>query len=133
MQTIDKLAWVHIVDRKILSTRTRGRDTYYIPGGKREGRETDHQALIREINEELSIDLMPEGIAFVGTFEGQAHGKPEGVLVRMTCYQGPYLGEIRAAAEIEEVVWFRHRDKERSSPADKIIFDWLRERDLIDA
>jgi len=133
MQTIDKLAWVHIVDRKILSTRTRGRDTYYIPGGKREGRETDHQALIREINEELSIDLMPEGIAFVGTFEGQAHGKPEGVLVRMTCYQGPYLGEIRPGAEIEEVVWFRHRDKDRSSPVDKIIFDWLRERDLIDA
>jgi len=133
MQTIDKLAWVHIVDRKILSTRTRGRDTYYIPGGKREGQETDHQALIREINEELSIDLMPEGIAFVGTFEGQAHGKPEGVLVRMTCYQGPYLGEIRPAAEIEEVVWFRHRDKDRSSPVDEIIFDWLRERDLIDA
>ncbi len=132
MQTIDKLAWVHIVDRKILSTRTRGRDTYYIPGGKREGQETDCQALIREIKEELSIDLVPAAMVFVGTFEGQAHGQAEGVLVRMTCYQGPYLGEIRPMAEIEEVAWFRHRDKERSSPVDKIIFDWLRERDLID-
>jgi len=132
VQAIDKLAWIHIVDRKILSTRTRGRDAYYIPGGKREGEETDHQTLIREIKEELSIDLVPEEIAFVGTFEAQAHGKDAGVLVRMTCYQGPYRGEIRAASEIEEVVWFRHRDRERSSPVDKIIFDWLRERDLID-
>src|SRR6476619_7622969 len=111
MRTIDKLAWVHIVDRKILSTRTRGRDTYYIPGGKREGQETDHQALIREIKEELSIDLVPDGLAFVGDFKAQAHGQAEGVLVRMTCYQGPYLGEIRPAAEIDEVAWFRHRDK----------------------
>jgi 8-oxo-dGTP pyrophosphatase MutT (NUDIX family) len=63
VQTIDKLAWIHIVDRKILSTRTRGRDTYYIPGGKREGQETDHQALIREIKEELTIDLIPDAPA----------------------------------------------------------------------
>jgi 8-oxo-dGTP pyrophosphatase MutT (NUDIX family) len=133
MQTIDKLAWIHIVDRRILSTRTRGRDTYYIPGGKREGRETDHEALVREIKEELSIDLVPEAIAFVGTFEAQAHGKADGVLVRMTCYQGPYVGEIHPAAEIEEVAWFSHRDRERSAPVDKIIFDWLRERDLIEA
>jgi ADP-ribose pyrophosphatase YjhB (NUDIX family) len=133
MPTIDKLAWVHIVDRRILSTRTRGRDTYYIPGGKREGQETDHQALTREIREELSVDLVPEAIAFLATFEAQAHGHPEGVLVRMTCYQGPYAGEIRPAAEIEEVAWFRHRDRERSSPVDKLIFDWLRDRDLIDA
>ena len=97
------------------------------------GTETDHQALIREIKEELSIDLIPDAIGFVGTFEAQAHGKAEGVVVRMTCYQGPYVGEIRPAAEIEEVAWFCHRDKERSSPVDRIIFDWLRERNLIDA
>lgn len=133
MRTIDKLAWVHIVDRRILSTRTRGRDTHYIPGGKREAQETDHQALVREIKEELSVDLIPGSLALLGTFEAQAHGQAEGVAVRMTCYQGSYVGEIRPAAEIEEVVWFRHGDKERSSPVDKIIFDWLRERDLIDA
>ena len=133
MRTIDKLAWVHIMDRKILSTRTRGKDTYYIPGGKREGHETDHQALIREIKEELSVDLIPDRISYLGTFEAQAHGQAEGVAVRMTCYQGPYLGELRPAAEIEEAVWFRHADRTRSSPVDRIIFDWLRERDLIDA
>jgi len=44
---IDKLAYIHIVDRKILSTRSKGKTKYYIPGGKREAGETDWQALFR--------------------------------------------------------------------------------------
>jgi 8-oxo-dGTP pyrophosphatase MutT (NUDIX family) len=132
MKVIDKLAWLHIVNRKILSTRSRGKDTYYIPGGKRESGESDHEALIREIREELSVELDPTKLKFVGTFEAQAHGKAEGILVRMTCYEGPYTGVIHAAAEVEEVVWLHHADRERSSPVDKIIFDWLKEQDMID-
>jgi 8-oxo-dGTP pyrophosphatase MutT (NUDIX family) len=129
---IDKLAWIHIVDRRILSTRSIGKDTYYIPGGKREERETDQEALIREVKEELTIDLAPETIQFVGQFEAQAHGKPEGTVVRMTCYTASYIGEIKPDSEIEEIVWFQHRDKDKSSPVDKIIFDWLKEKNLID-
>jgi 8-oxo-dGTP diphosphatase len=129
---IDKLAWIHIVNRRILSTRSRGKATYYLPGGKREGGETDREALIREIREELSVELSPETIRYVGTFEAQAHGQAEGVVVRMTCYSGDHIGELKPAAEIEEMVWFIHKDRERSSPVDKIIFDWLQEQNLID-
>src|SRR3989344_9570765 len=122
---IDKLAWIHIKDRRILSTRSKGKDTYYIPGGKREVGESDEKALTREIKEELSIDLIPETIKHVGTFEEQAHGKPEGTIVRMTCYSGDYTGIIQPAAEIEEVVWLQYKDREKSSPVDKLIFDFL--------
>jgi 8-oxo-dGTP diphosphatase len=132
MQIIDKLAWIHIVNRRLLSTRSRGKNTYYIPGGKREPGETDHQAVIREIKEELSVDLLPDQLAHFGTFEAQAHGKAEGVIVRMTCYEGPYTGDLLAATEVDEVVWLRHQDREKSSPVDKIIMDHLRDRDLID-
>ena len=128
---IDKLAWIYIKDKKILSTRSRGKDTYYIPGGKRDGEETDQEALIRELKEELTIDLIPETIKHVGTFEAQAHGKPEGTVARMTCYSSDLIGEIKPAAEIEEVVWFTHKDKEKSSPVDKIIFDYLVNKQLI--
>lgn len=130
-KVIDKLAWIHLVDRKILSTRSKGKDTYYIPGGKREGDETDQEALIREIKEELKVDLIPESIKYVGTFEAQAHGHTEGIVVRMTCYSASYEGELQPDSEIDEVVWFQHKDKERSSPVDKIIFDWLKEQDLL--
>ncbi len=129
---IDKLAWIHIVDRKILSTRSRGKDTWYLPGGKREPGETDHEALSREVREELSVRLVPDSVQFEGTFEAQAHGKSAGVIVRMTCYSADYEGDLAPASEIEEIVWMVHADWVRSSPVDKLIFDWLSEADRID-
>ncbi len=128
---IDKLAWIYIENKHILSTRSKGKDTYYIPGGKREHGETDQEALLREIKEELDIDLHVETIAFLGRFEAQAHGKPEGTLVRMLCYTAEFSGEIRAASEIEEIQWLQYADRERSSPVDHLIFDFLKEKDLI--
>lgn len=128
---IDKLAWIHLVDQKILTTLSKGKDTWYIPGGKREGDETDEQALIREINEELSVDLIPETITHFGTYEAQAHGKPEGTVVRMTCYTADYTGTIAAAAEIAEVDFHDHTGREQSSPVDKIIYDDLLAKGLI--
>ena len=129
---IDKLAWIHVVDKRILCTRSIGKDTYYIPGGKRETGETDQEALMREVKEELSVDLLPETLTYMGQFEAQAHAKPEGTIVRMTCYAAEYVGEINPDSEIEEVVWFQHSDRDKSSPVDKIIFDWLRDTGLID-
>ena len=38
---IDKIAWVHLVGGRILSTRSRGKAVYYLPGGKREPGESD--------------------------------------------------------------------------------------------
>ncbi|HCI80445.1 MAG TPA: DNA mismatch repair protein MutT, partial [Ktedonobacter sp.] len=39
-----------------------------------------------------------------------------------------YTGDIRAASEIDEVVWLQYQDKERSSPVDQIIFDYLKDK-----
>jgi 8-oxo-dGTP diphosphatase len=132
MKLIDKLAWVEIKDRKILSTKSKGKETYYIPGGKRKENESDHDALIREISEELTIDLDPSTLQLFGVFEAQAHGKAEGVIVRMTCYTGSYKGNLAAHSEIEEVVWFTYKDRERSSPVDNLIFEYCKNENLID-
>jgi 8-oxo-dGTP pyrophosphatase MutT (NUDIX family) len=129
---IDKLAWLYIKDKQVLGARSKGKVTCYIPGGKREAGESDADALIREIREELSIDLIPETIAPLGTFKAQADAKPEGTMVKMSCYRAEFQGEIRASAEIEEVVWLRHQDKDKCSPVVKIILDWLVERGIID-
>ncbi|GAA4096620.1 NUDIX hydrolase [Nonomuraea soli] len=48
---IDKIAWIHLEHGKILSTRSRGRNAYYIPGGKRDPGESDLDTLVREIEE----------------------------------------------------------------------------------
>jgi 8-oxo-dGTP pyrophosphatase MutT (NUDIX family) len=129
---IDKIAWIHIADRKILITRSKGKDTYYIPGGKREIGETDAQTLVREVQEELSVGVVPDSIEYMGTFEAQAHGKAEGVTVRMTCYTGQYEGQLAPSNEIDEMAWFIYADRPRTAPVDHLIFDWLKERNLID-
>ena len=132
MKLIDKLAFIEIVDRKILMTRSKGKSKYYIPGGKREAGESDWQALSREIKEELDVSLEENTMDFVGIFQAQADGQPEGVEVRMTCYSGNYTGTVKPSMEIEEISWMTTADMDRIAPVDILIFNWLKEESLLD-
>ncbi|SFH40601.1 NUDIX hydrolase [Pontibacter chinhatensis] len=132
MKVIDKLAWIELQDGKILSTRSKGRIKYYIPGGKREAGESDFDTLSREIWEELNVNLVESSTQFIGVFQAQADSHPDGVQVKMTCYSGSYTGTVMASCEIDEVVWLNYKDIESVSPVDKIIFTWLKERNLLD-
>jgi 8-oxo-dGTP diphosphatase len=131
MHPIDKLAWIEIKDNAILLTKSYGKDKFYIPGGKREKDETDEKALIREIHEELSVTVDKNTLEFIGIFEAQAHGHPEGVIVKMTCYTGAYLGELSASSEIEEMRWFTYAEKDQVVGVDKLIFDHLNRNGLL--
>lgn len=125
MAIIDKIAWIHIQDGAILSTRSAGKDTYYLPGGKREPGESDIETLVREIHEELSVTIVTDSAAHAGTFQAQAHGHPDGTIVRMTCYTADYQGELQPSSEIEQIVWLTYTDRHHVSPVDQIIFDQL--------
>ena len=57
---VDTVAWVRVEDGRILCARPRGKDIFYVPGGKREDGESDLQTLLREIAEELTVALRPE-------------------------------------------------------------------------
>ena len=92
---IDKLALVLVANRKQLVARSKGKSACFTPGGKRETGESDIEALVRECKEELSVDLKLESIKPYGVFQAQAHGKPEGTMVRMTCYTADYTGRSR--------------------------------------
>jgi 8-oxo-dGTP diphosphatase len=129
---IDKLAYIYVRDKKILVTRSQGKDTWYIPGGKREEGETDQEALIREVYEELSVPLLKNTIDFYGVFEAPAHGKPLGTMVRMTCYTATFEGELIPSAEIAELDFFTHPQKEKTSAVDHLIFDDLHQRGWIE-
>jgi ADP-ribose pyrophosphatase YjhB (NUDIX family) len=131
LRLIDKLAWIEIQDQKILGTLSKGKDVFYIPGGKREPGESDTQALVREVKEELDVDLKLASIQYLDTFEAQAHSHAEGVMVKMTCYTAEFTGQLKASAEIERFEWLDTSDMHRISTVDKIIFSWLKERNLI--
>ncbi len=132
MNEIDKLAWLFIKEKQLLTVRSRGKHIYYIPGGKRESNETDEQALVREIKEELSVDLLPETIKYAATFKAQAHDKPDGTLVKLSCYYSGFVGEIKPDAEIEEVMYLSYRDKMKSSVVTQMVMDWLKTEGMIE-
>ena len=122
---IDKVAWLELTDGRILSTRSRGKTVYYLPGGKREPGESDVETLVREVAEELAVRIDPATAVHEGTFTAQAHGHPTGVAVRMTCYSANYEGTPKASSEIEEVRWLTYADRGNVSPVDQQIFDHL--------
>lgn len=130
--TVDKLALVHVRDRRVLVARSRGRDVCYLPGGKREPGESDHEALAREVREELSVSLDTGTMSLVGTFQAPAHGAAAGTLVRMTCYRAELLGDAVPAAEIEELAWLQSRDHDRCSAVLRLVLEHLQHIGVID-
>lgn len=131
MKQIDKLAWIELKDKTILMTKSYGKEIFYIPGGKRENGETDEQALLREVYEELNVLINERTLEYIGVFEAQAHGQPEGVTVKMTCYSGEYSGQLRTSSEIESIEWYNYSDKPRVGSVDKVIFDYLHQNSLL--
>ncbi|MGF1703643.1 NUDIX domain-containing protein [Photobacterium makurazakiensis] len=129
---IDKLAWLYIKDNRVLMARSKGKDKFYLPGGKREEGESDESALIREIKEEISIDIIPETIEYMDVFTAQADGKSSDTLVRLTCYRADFQGECKPSAEIEEIDWICYQEKERCSLAAKVVLDTLKSQHILD-
>jgi 8-oxo-dGTP diphosphatase len=123
---IDTVAWVRIENGRILCARPRGRDVFFIPGGKREGAESDLETLLREAEEELTVVLDPDTVAHVGTYEAGGPGLPEGAVVRMACYTAEFRGALSPSSEIEETAWFSYADRYRVPPVDQLLFDDLR-------
>lgn len=130
-EVIDKVAWVHVRDGRLLSVRSHGKELFYVPGGKREPGESDEACVAREVGEELGVTLDPATLRPVGVFEAQADGKPPGTLVRIACWSGDFAGELAPRAEIAELAWLGCADRERLSLAGRLILDALRRRGAV--
>lgn len=130
-EIIDMLAWIHIVEGKILCTKGDDQAFYTIPSGSRSPGQTDAQALHQRMSEVLGISLDVSSIRFIGIFEAQAaHHKP-GILVRMTCYSAAFNRDLQPATNINEIVWLNYSDRNMVSKVDTVIFDFLYEKGLL--
>ena len=67
----------------------------------------------------------------MGNFQAQADSHAEGILVLMQCYTADYQGEIAPAAEIAETAWLTNADRDKISPVDQLIFDFLFKKGLL--
>lgn len=135
---IEKLAWLPVKDRKVLFVRSKKEPViFYNVGGKRDkkpdgSRETDIEALLREVREETGVLLVLNTIRYLRTFKGPCRGYPEGTKLKMHCYAAACDGEPSPQNEVAELAWFTTADMHRTSDAGQRILQWLREQDLID-
>ena len=129
---IDKIAWIHLEQRRLLVARNAGRDRFYLPGGKREPGESDLETLVRELEEELTVVVDPGTAAYVGTFEAPADARTDGLVVRLTCYTASHSGPFAVSREIDEITWITSADGDRVSAVDRLVLAHLRDADLID-
>ncbi|HDM8215358.1 NUDIX hydrolase [Vibrio campbellii] len=100
-----KSAGIIIKDGALLVLRSKGKDTFYAPGGKLDSGETPEQALCRELQEEVSIVVAEDTLTLFGRFEAPAHDKDGITLVMDVFFVNDYSGEVVASNEIEECQW----------------------------
>ncbi len=110
-------------ERRLLVTGNRGVELCYFPGGRRVPGETDAEALVREIAEELSVEILPDTMRHFGTYEIAG---ADDTVRRMTCYLAEHHGTLIPDNEIVELAWIGYRDRDRTSDLDRLVIDDLR-------
>lgn len=131
-KTIDAVGWVHVNDRRLLCVRSKDKDAFYLPGGKRERGESDWEAIAREVREEIGLTLTPGSLKPFSTIKSAAHGHGPNAQVVLICYESDFRGEIQADTEIAEVAWFGYGDRSRCAPATAIVLEQLHQQGRID-
>ena len=104
MKKIDKVGGVILKEKELLVVRKRTKDNreeYIIPGGKREGDETDFETLKRELLEEIQVELI-ETSPF-GGFDDIAIF--ENIPIHIEVYIAQIIGEPKCDSEIKDLVW----------------------------
>lgn len=95
---------------RMLLVRKRNTTFFMQPGGKIEAGEVPEMALIRELNEELQIEVVPEDLVSLGQFTDSAANEPGHIIVAEMFTIKKIGGEILPAAEIEEIQWLSPAD-----------------------
>lgn len=110
MKVIHKIAAMVIQDSSFLMVRKTGKDIWTNLGGKPEDGETEEQALLREIKEELNCEAII--IRKLGDFEAKA--AMDDAIVRLSTYLVDLKGDINITdPELEEYRFIRSGYKEQ--------------------
>ncbi|MEY2847568.1 MAG: hypothetical protein RI885_233 [Actinomycetota bacterium] len=104
---------------RILTVRKRGTSKFMLPGGKLETDESPADAAVREIREEIGVELAVADLTLLGEWTTDAANEPD-TSVTGTVYTARLTAEPVASAEIDEVRWV--------VPGDPDLAPLLRER-----
>ncbi|WP_392469482.1 NUDIX domain-containing protein [Sphingobacterium cellulitidis] len=99
---------------ELLTVQKEGSSYYQLPGGKIEGEEKPVSSLIRELKEELDVELAESGCRLLGVHEAQAVNET-GKTVRGYVFQCDFMKEFKAIqphAELKEIRWVKKSEVE---------------------
>lgn len=122
------VGWLHVSGYRVLAVRTRSRDRFDLPGGEVERGESPEQALVREVDGALGMELTELRSAFTvratedGTTERHSRVPTE---LTLHCYHGTAAGQARPAREVAELAWLSEDDADRATPALQLVLDRL--------
>jgi 8-oxo-dGTP pyrophosphatase MutT (NUDIX family) len=127
-KSIETVAWVDVDERgRCRMVRPRGRELFFMPGGKKEAAEDDAQALARELAEELGVEVDTSSVVARFVVEERAFGPVEPVVVRMACYGARVRGTPSPSAEIVEQDFVALHELDRVPPAGRAVLRALRD------
>ncbi|MBA1192050.1 MAG: MutT/nudix family hydrolase [Pseudomonas sp.] len=93
-------------DGRTLLVRKRGTQAFMQPGGKIDEGESARMALVRELHEELGLQVHAEAPVYLGRFQAAAANEP-GCQVQAELFRVDTAERPQAAAEIEALAWVR--------------------------
>jgi 8-oxo-dGTP pyrophosphatase MutT (NUDIX family) len=103
---IRKSTAIIIKDKKLLLVTTSDESFYWTPGGKIEEGESSEEALIRELKEELKIEVASTRPYFKYSSVIEEDNKPREV----DCFFVEYTGELTCSSEISSMIWVSKDD-----------------------
>lgn len=106
--------------------RVRDNELWYLPGGTIEDGETPVDTLIREIAEELNVEIQESTVEADRVVVGPALGRVGEV--ELNCFRARWVGDVRATAEVTEVAYLEFDRTEKMAPAVRLLVEQLQGR-----
>ncbi len=108
-------------DGHVLTVRKRGTASYMLPGGKPEPGESPLDCALREVGEELGIELTPAEVVPFGEYRTRAANEA-GFALEATVFRCLRAVEPRLQAELDDLRWVDPVlaiDDEREAPLNR--------------
>lgn len=97
---------VVIKDNKLLLAYSNNKKAWYLPGGKLDALETPVQALLREVEEELNLQMEADELQFYTHISAPAFGENVNIQMEQDCYLYKLNKPIQPSNEIVAVQFF---------------------------